>query len=438
MDGDAGPSAYYFHTHPRPHNSRDTLLILCFSGGGTRAAALTYGVLEALRDIPHPREPDRRRLIEEVDAISSVSGGSITAAAFALHGDDVFTRFEHDFLLRNVQKDLLWRTLNPFRWGKLWSRTYGRSDLAADLYDELLFDGATFGDLIGKPTTYAVINATDISSGARFGFTQYQFDLLSADLAPIRLSQAVAASSAVPGLFSPITLNNYAGRRDNPLSQAVRQALDPHSQPIASRAKFHFLEMASYLNSTNHSYIHLVDGGVSDNLGIRAVLDGIYAVSRQPEDSSQLSGAELERVAIVVVNAFSKPDTGWARHEQPPHSIAAAIAGATIPMDRYSYETIELLKEEIERWKARQHAASGRSAAKTREIRFYPVIISFANLPDPKERRELLNLPTSFTLPPNAIQKLRHAGSQLLRQSQEFLSFLDDFQGHTPPPASPP
>jgi NTE family protein len=438
MEGEPGDSAYYFHTHPRPNNSRDTLLILCFSGGGTRAAALTYGVLEALRDIPHPREPNQRRLIEEVDAISSVSGGSITAAAYALHGDQFFQRFESDFLLRNVQTDLLWRTLNPFRWGKLWSRTYGRSDLAAELYDELLFDGATFGDLIGKPTTYAVINATDISSGARFGFTQYQFDLLSADLAPIRLSQAVAASSAVPGLFSPITLNNYAGLRDNPLSQAVRQAIDPTNTPITSRARYHFLEMASYLNSTNHAFIHLVDGGVSDNLGIRAVLDGIYAVGRQTESPSQLSGLELERVAIVVVNAFSKPDTGWARHERPPHSIAAAIAGATIPMDRYSYETIELLKEEIERWKTRQHAASGRSASNAREIRFYPVIVSFADLPDPEERRELLNLPTSFTLAPEDIRKLRHAGSHLLRQSPGFLSFLDDFQGHTPPPTPLP
>ncbi len=442
---------YYFHTHVRPKNSADTLFILCFSGGGTRAAALSYGVLEELRRTTVRRADGDHRLLDEVDAISSVSGGSITAAAYALYGDEIFDRLETSFLKRDVQRELLGRTLNPFRWGRVLSRGYGRSDLAADLYDEILFGGATFADLARQPGAYVIINATDIASGARFSFTQYQFDLLCTDLAPVRVSQAVAASSAVPGLLSPVTLNNHAGRCGSDLAQAIAEAASPDARDIASRARYHFLEMATYLNPTNHPYIHLVDGGVSDNLGIRAVLDGIYAVENSAPARKRFNLEAVRRIAIVVVNAYSKPDTGWARSEFGPGTLALAVAGATIPMDRYSYETIELLKEQIERWKERQHREhvkrgeihSESDGPSPDDIEFYPVVVSFADLKDADERHYFLNQPTSFVLPDTAVDRLRTVGGRLLRESRTFTDFTRDLgvvrtrATRLPIPASP-
>lgn len=417
---------YYFHTHQRPHNSGDTLFILCFSGGGTRAAALSFGVLEELNRTPLRRGAQTNRLLDEVDAISSVSGGSFTAAAYALLGDDVFPRLEQGFLKRNVQSQLLARTVNPRRWNRLCSRTYGRSDLAADLYDELLFGGATFADLARNPGAYVVINATDISTGARFGFTQYQFDLLCADLAPVRVAQAVAASSAVPGLLSPVTFNNYAGHCESPSSALIREAATGALTNLSSRARFQYGEMATYLEGTNHPYVHLVDGGVSDNLGIRAVLDGLYSAETYAEVRQHYDLAQLDKVAIVVVNAFSKPDTGWARHEQAPSTLALAVAGATIPMDRYSYETIELLKEQVEGWRQRHARETAGAAQPTREVRFYPIVVSFADLPNPKEREYFMNLHTSFFLPDEAIDRLREVGGRLLTNAPLFQAFLQD------------
>ena len=58
----------------RPNNDSKTLLLLAFSGGGTRAAALSYGVLEALRQTEVDGPRGRRSMLDEVDAISSVSG----------------------------------------------------------------------------------------------------------------------------------------------------------------------------------------------------------------------------------------------------------------------------------------------------------------------------------------------------------------------------
>ena len=60
--------------------SDDIYLVLSFSGGGTRAAAFSYGILEALRDTNYDDTDPQNNLLSEVDLISSVSGGSFTAA----------------------------------------------------------------------------------------------------------------------------------------------------------------------------------------------------------------------------------------------------------------------------------------------------------------------------------------------------------------------
>ncbi len=92
-----------------------TFFVLSFSGGGTRAAAFSYGVLEELRRTGVPVAGRRRRLIDEVDLITGVSGGSFTAPAYALHGERLFSEYEERFLKRDVQGALAWRTLNPLK-----------------------------------------------------------------------------------------------------------------------------------------------------------------------------------------------------------------------------------------------------------------------------------------------------------------------------------
>src|SRR5208283_820011 len=179
------------------------MVALFFSGGGTRAAAFSYGVL---RELAATRVANDRRLLDEVTTINAVSGGSFTAAYYCLYGDRIFTDYEGLFLKRNVQGTLFRRCLYPANSARLLSQYFGRSDLAAEYYDELLFHGATFGDL-GKPGAgrpFLVINATNISTSTPLQFTQDQFDLIGSDLNRYPISRAVAASSAVPLLFTPI------------------------------------------------------------------------------------------------------------------------------------------------------------------------------------------------------------------------------------------
>ena len=107
--------------------SEDLLLILTFSGGGTRAAAFSYGVLETLADTTIAINGKQGRLLDEVDAISSVSGGSFTAAYYGLFGDRIFEDFEKKFLKQDVQSELTQRVLSPLSWPKLWSLYYDRN-----------------------------------------------------------------------------------------------------------------------------------------------------------------------------------------------------------------------------------------------------------------------------------------------------------------------
>ena len=60
--------------------SPDVALFVAFSGGGTRAAAFSYGVLEKLRDTRYVVNGEEQRLLDQIDGIASVSGGSFTAA----------------------------------------------------------------------------------------------------------------------------------------------------------------------------------------------------------------------------------------------------------------------------------------------------------------------------------------------------------------------
>jgi NTE family protein len=140
------PPAPRFEGLGTKQGAREDLVILAFSGGGMRAAAFSYGVLETLRRIEFTRSGRTTRLLDEVDLITGVSGGSFTALAYGLYGEKLFDEYERRFLKRDVQGQLVRRILNPLNWGATLTGA-GRSELAANLYDEVLFNGATFADL---------------------------------------------------------------------------------------------------------------------------------------------------------------------------------------------------------------------------------------------------------------------------------------------------
>lgn len=430
-------AGYRFDTRPRRDNADDTMVILAFSGGGTRAAAFSFGVLEELRRSEFVgARGQRARLLDEVDVITGVSGGSFTALAYGLHGERLFDDYEQRFLKRNVQGELLGRFLAPRNWTSLLSNGWGRSEMAAELYDEILFEGATFGDLMRRPGPLVMATATDISTGSRLGFIQSEFDLLCSNLASVPLSRAAAASSAVPMVLSPVTINNYGGSCGYRDPSWVRAFSDPGNRARpAGRALQRHKEMVSFQNSAERPFLHLVDGGVSDNLGMRSVLETMesWEASRGYRRTTSLD--RIRRIVVIVVNSLSVPRTDWDRSERPPSDLAILVKATGVPIDRYSFEAVELLKDTIARWQlaaaVRESApfAGGNNpvlarAADLPEPDVYAIDVSFEAHPDAREREYLNDLPTSFVLPDEAVDRLRTAAGVILRQSQDFRRLL--------------
>jgi NTE family protein len=425
----------------RTNNDPHTLFFLAFSGGGTRAAALSYGVLEELRRTQIVIDGQHRRLIDEVDIITGVSGGSFTALAYALYGDQLFSEYEQRFLKRDVQGTLMRRALNPFNWWKFVGGTAGRSELAAEYYDEILFNGATYADLLTRQAPVAVVSGTDISTGSRLAFFQQDFDLLCTDLTKVRLSRAAATSSAVPVVLSPVTFNNYGGTCGYEYPAWVRDVASTSRARPSARALQRYLEMREFQNSKDRPYIHLVDGGVADNIGMRGVLETLEAFGASAAGRAEVGFDVIRRIVGIVVNSRSAPKTDWDRDENPPSSVSQLLQASSVPIDRYSFETVETMKDrtEIYGWRREIAILRARMAGATEaeaeasvllpKLSMHTVDVSFEDIQDPDERTYLMNLPTSFVLPAEAIDRLRDVGGRLLRQSPDYQALTRDMGG---------
>jgi NTE family protein len=419
--------------------AQENLVVLAFSGGGTRAAAFSYGVLEFLRrtEIVGPNG-ERIRLLDSVDVITGVSGGSFTALAYGLYGDKLFADYEQRFLKRDVQGELIARAFSPTNWSKLASSSWGRSELAEALYDEILFNGATFGDLNRGNGPFIIVSATDLSSGARFPFTQTIFNVICSDLEAVPLSRAAAASSAVPVVLSPVTINNYGCTCNFAFPPWAARFVESDNPPRpASRAIRELREAAAYGDGVRRPFLHVVDGGVSDNVGMRSVLDVMQLLEALHGAGLPTPLDHVRRIIVLVVNSLSSPPVKWDESDSPPGTVDVLLKSVGVPIDHYSYEAVELLKDISARWQTIREVRNlaGCSANPNSPVcskvhgpdaDIYAIDVSFAALADEAERDYLNRQPTSFVLPAEAVDRLRAAAGTIILASPELKRLLKD------------
>ncbi len=415
-----------------PEKSDSLLLYLTFSGGGMRAAALSYGVLEELRRSEIVLDGKKRHLLDEVDGISSVSGGSFTAGYYGLFGERIFKDFESRFLKKNIQRSLILRALlNVTNWVRLFSPTFARSDLAAEYYDKHIFEGGTFGDMVARKGPFIIINATDMTHGTRVGFTQETFDMICSDLSRFPVARAVAASSAIPMALTPITLRNYAGTCRSKAPEGFERVSEDRD---LSEGQFYlFNDFTPFLDSEKKPYIHLVDGGVGDNLGLRAVLDRVVAGGSVWKAIKGTPTEKVHKVVFILVNAETEPDPKWDRTERIPTFGIMLASYSSIAIDRYNQETIALLKERAVSWADEiktQRCKGGvvSTGGSCGDIQFYVIEVKFDALKDEKERMHFKRLPTALKLAPEEVDKTRNAAHRILSESDEFQRLLHDLK----------
>lgn len=411
----------------RQAGDEELMVIVTFSGGGSRAAALAYGVLEQLARTPIEWHGRPQRLLDEVDLVAGVSGGSITAAYWALAGDRIFEDFEPRFLQRDLQSRLIDRITSVRDFWRTTSPRFGRGDLLAEELDQALFQGATFGDLVRRDRgPLAIISAAELSTGARFDFLQETFDWLCSDLSRFPLARAVAASSSVPLLFSPITLWNRAGECGTPTD--LRSLITPEQLATlqGTRLERRMKDDLRLQDRNALPYLHLVDGGVADNLALRGLLDldGLARLSPQKLfDKADLEN--VKRLVVVAVDAGNESTTTIASSADVPKVGQVAEALSDVLIARYSDETRALVAEVFQHWRSLK-------TADQQQLPIHIVPVSFRLLPDEQQRRELLALPTSLFLPAEQVQRLRQAAGQLVRQSPDYQRLVREIGAPSP------
>ena len=311
----------------------------------------------------------------------------------------------------------MWRALlNPVTLVRLMSRRYSRGDLYAQVLDRRLFAGATFADLAQqKASPFVILNATDLSVGARFEFTQQRFDALCSDLTRYPVARAVAASAAAPPTVSPLSLQNFAGRCDYRAPEWMEReatANPPTRRSIRAR------ELLEYQRRERYPYLHLADGSLSDDLGVRAMIDALGTLDIDPAMRDRLGRSGPRRIAMIVINSVADGGPKLARRRGAPNEMDTVTRAAQVSIDRYSAESLLALRSLL------GDLARRGALADPQDV--YLIEVTPMQLQDQAERERILAVPTTLTLKPTLVDEIVDAGDKLLQSSGEYQRLLTD------------
>ncbi|SHM58949.1 NTE family protein [Bradyrhizobium lablabi] len=406
----------------------DVLLALSFSGGGTRAAAFSFGVLSEL-DRSRAGSGQSKSLLDRVDFVSGVSGGSVTAAYFGLKKRAALDDFRERFLLRNAEEALNTQ-LSLGNIGRALGGGVNDSQFTNWL-DRNLFDGARFESFREDRRPRVWINASDIYNRTPFVFGKTAFDALCSDIRPYRVAEAVAASAAVPLAFAPIVLETYPGGCAAPLPAWLERARsDPNGQPLLKS----YAEAHARYRDGSMRYVKLLDGGLVDNYGLSGFSIGLLAAQRPFEPMTEQQAVKVRRIMFLVVDAGRGISGDFAQRIEGPNGVELVAAAADTAIDasvRASYAAFSALATDwsgkVRRWRCGLSAAERSRLGvgknwRCGDISFAIDRVSFDQL-GPARAGILNAIPTRFALPGEQVDLLIESGADALRQSKSYQAF---------------
>ncbi len=324
---------------------------LSLSGGGLRAAAFGLGVLQALAGAGGAADDVHDDVYDDVTFISSVSGGSLTAAFVGLHGRAGLATLREQVLLQDLERDLRLDWLAPANLLRLVAGGLNdRSNLARRL-DAEVFRGATFADLARRRKPDVWINATDLYHRIPFPFTPPAFLALCSDLSALPLSEAVAASMAVPLVFAPVVLRTYPQDCLTPLPPQLEQLLQDRAGAATDTVASVAQAVRDYRDPSRVRYLKLADGGLTDNQGLASILVA-RAMSGTPYGPlSEADAVRLRRMLFLIVDAGRAPAGDWALRADGPGGLEVGLAAADAAIDSATRLSATAFRDMTRRWR---------------------------------------------------------------------------------------
>ena len=264
-------------------------ILMTFSGGGSRAAALAESVLREMAATSYTAADGQHVLTEDVKLISSVSGGSVTSAWFGLHRDAShpdgdLDDLRKDFLTKDNMAALELDAANPITWFGLVTGRITRIEAEEALFNQRLFHGATLAALNQPGKPYIIPNATDMAGGESFAMVPRRFDDVCSKYDALPIATAVSASAAFPILLTPVSFQNFSpgcsGRLRN--GDWIKADLSNPFTPYLNLPEY---IDARYTNDLRHApdafrdikYLYFLDGGLADNLGTQSLRTAMIA-----------------------------------------------------------------------------------------------------------------------------------------------------------------
>jgi NTE family protein len=424
-------------------NYDDMVVALSFSGGGMRAAAFSYGVLQGFNETNVPTRNGPVSLLDRLDFLSGVSGGSVLAAYYGLRGRQALADFKQRFLLVNAEESLQ----TQLSLGNIARGLQGGINDTTGFpvwLDAHLFNRATFKDLLSRQRPRVWINASDIYNRTAFIFAPVTFSALCSDLTTYPVSLAVAASAAVPVVFAPIVIQNYPGGCPLALPDWVERA---RSNPNAAPLLKSYADALDRYRSGEIKYVKLLDGGLVDNYGLAGFTVARLASETPFGPLAPQEAVKLRRFLFLIVDSGRDPSGKWAQTIPGPSGvdlITAASDTATESGAIGSYsafdDTMDDWRKALVTWRCGLSEADRRRFGappgwNCRDVQFFISRIGFDGLT--ADRTAALNhVETRLKLPPDQVDMLIAAGRDALNANPKFRAFMSSF-GRAAPPASP-
>jgi len=414
---------------------------LAFSGGGTRASAFAFGMLQELQATA--REANGKDgLLEHVGLVSGVSGGSVTAAYYGLHGPRGMSDYRDKYLIQNAEKYMSNSIMNPLTLVRGLSGGANSRRTFARFLDESIFKKATFADLSKRGHAVTWINASDVANNTPFLFSPETFNALCSDLSKLPVSEAVAASAAFPLVFSPIVLEAHTEACDYSEPDWLTTA---RYNPEASSAMVAYgRTLESYRDPEKVKYVKLLDGAITDNFGTtgltmaRAKSQSLYG----PLTASE--AVKLRRMLFLVANAGVQSDYKWTKQKKGPGGVQLAMSIANASMSSATRVGYDVMRLTLDDWVAdliEYRCSLSRSEVKKlrgnltdwdcRDLKLFVGQVSFLGV-SKEERKKLNAIPTRLRLPTEDVDMVIEAGRMATRTNPElngFLRSIDAFGG---------
>jgi NTE family protein len=181
----------------------------------------------------------------------------------------------------------------------------------------------------------------------------------------------------------------------------------------------------SYKDKENRKYIHYVDGGITDNMGLRAMTD-VMAFSGGPTALLKaLDKKPPSRIVFVSVNASTEQDSEMDKTYKQPGMLAAMNAMTDVQLHRYNAATVDMVKQKLTHWAESQSTPDSK-------VTPYFIDIGFEEVPQPQLKYFLNKIPTSFSLTNEQVDSLIKTARDLLRNDPTFQEFLATVSGKQP------